>query len=115
MDLVHEPVDDKAQFAWFASVSWDTPRRVGQPPQIERRNRTKKSKRLLVEFDAFEFLSTVPAWFSTVRPIRCNLNCMKKNSLGASVTLISLGRFENLEHTYLKKKCWEFDIFVAAY
>ena len=32
-------------FAWFASVSWDTPRRVEQTPKIERRNRMKKSKK----------------------------------------------------------------------
>ena len=64
------------KFACFASVSWDTPRRVGHTPQIERRILTKKSrndscrtyalpklneeiarkskKMLLVEFDSFE-------------------------------------------------------------
>ena len=31
--------------AWFTSVSWDTPRRVEQTPQIERRNRTKRSQK----------------------------------------------------------------------
>ena len=35
----------KRMSAWFVSVSWDTPRRVERTPQIERRKRTKKSKK----------------------------------------------------------------------
>ena len=78
MDLASEAADNKAQFARFASVSWDTPRRVGHTPQIERRNRTKKAKKTSVEFGAFEN-DCVKIHFST-NQMQIKLN--EKNKMG---------------------------------
>ena len=66
------------KFAWLASVSWSMPRRVGQTLQIEKMNRTKKSKNTSwIWFLKFPLKMT--AWLSALLPIRWNLITKKSN------------------------------------
>ena len=76
-------------FAWFASVSWDTPRRVEQTPQIERRNQTKNPKRLLVKFNAFEN-DCLKIHFPT-NEMQIKLNEINKIELKQIIVLVKTG------------------------
>ena len=103
---------------WFAPVSWNMPRRVGQTPQVESRNRTKKSKKTSVEFRVFTFPLKMPSWFFTFRPIKCKLNWMKKcffelekhkrpRQDGFLSALQQIGIFVIFRHSYaVLPHCW---------